>query len=430
MNKKILTNGLIVGFALFSTFFGAGNLIFPPSIGLLSGDKWIMGALGLFCSGILLPVIAVIAVNNSGGNIRNLLDPISSWFYDLFYLIMVLLLANGSTLPKLAATTHEMGIKALTDKIPMQVTIVVFFIIIFLLTINQKSVVEKLGKYLTPLLLFCLVIIVIAAIIFPVGTPVKTDIQKPFVDAVITGYNTGDLTLGLMCSGLFFAALKDAGLKGKDFNKGVYITALVAITGLTIVYIGLLYLGATGHELVNKDMSMATMLIVLVEQLLGKIGSGILAIVVILACITTGVGIATIGAGFISEITKGKISYKVWLIISCVIAGFLGILGVNKIVYYAGFMFCIIYPICIVVTFLGLIKPYLKNDGPFKGGVLVAAIFSIMDTFVMFGFNIPIFKSIISKMPFSNLGFSWVIPSLIGMIIGSFIVKNRTPEIR
>lgn len=429
MDSKVIKKGIVVGFALFSTFFGAGNLIFPPGIGFASGTAWMSGSFGLFCSGILLPVIAVIAVNNSGGNVKNVLNPVAPWFYNFFYLIMVLMLAMTSTMPKLAATTHEMGIRALTDKVPMPVTIFIFFVFIFFIAKDVNSVVDKIGKYLTPALLIALLIIVAAAVIKPIGTPIPTEIKKPFVDALITGYNTGDLTLGLMCAALFFNALRDGEIKKEQINMGIYITALVAIIGLTVIYIGLLYLGATGHEFVTSDMSMATMLIVLVEQLLGKAGSGVLAIIVILACLTTGIGIATIAGEFVEEFTKGKIKYSAWLIVVCIVGGALGILGVNRIVGYASFMFAVIYPICIVITFLGLIKKFLPNDGPFKGGVLMAALFSLMETLVNGGLDIPVFKMILSKMPLSEYGFAWLVPSIVGMIIGLFIVKTKVSDV-
>lgn len=430
MNNKIIKKGIIVGFALFSTFFGAGNLIFPPSIGFLSGEKWFLGILGLFCSGILLPVIAVIAVNNSGGNIKNILNPVSSWFYNLFYLIMILMLAMTSTMPKLGATTHEMGIAALTDKIPMPITVIIFFIIVYFVSKDASSVVTKLGKYLTPTLLVALLIIVTTAIVKPLGEPIDTNIQRPFVDALISGYNTGDLTLGLMCASLFFNALRDGELKENEINKGIYITAFVAILGLTTIYGGLLYLGATGHEYINNDISMATMLIILVEKLLGRVGSGILAVIVMLACLTTGVGIATIAGEFVEEITKGKIKYKNWIIVVCLVGSVLGILGVNKIVAYASFMFSVIYPVCIVITFLGLIKPILSNDGPFKGGVLLAAIFSIIETLEHMGVKISIFETILNKMPLSEYGFSWLVPSIIGMILGHILIKTKVSDVK
>lgn len=384
---------------------------------------------GVICSGILLPVIAVIAVNNSGGDVKNILNPVTPWFYNFFYLIMVLILATTSTMPKLAATTHEMGVRALTDKVPMPVTILIFFLIIFFISKDASSVVDKIGKYLTPVLLVALLIIVAAAVITPIGAPVPTGIEKPFVGALITGYNTGDLTLGLMCASLFFNALRDGEIKKSQINAGIYITALVAIIGLTIIYVGVLYLGATGNEYVTTDMSMATMLIILVEQLLGKIGSGVLAIIVMLACITTGVGIATIGAEFVEEFTKGRIKYTTWLVVVCILGGCLGILGVNRIVGYASFMFAVIYPICIVLTFLGLIKKFLPNDGPFKGGVLMAFLFSLMETLVNAGLNISIFKIILSKMPLAEYGFSWLVPSIVGMIIGAFIIKTKVPDV-
>ena len=429
MDNKVVKKGIIVGFALFSTFFGAGNLIFPPEIGFVSGTAWISGSFGLFCSGILLPVVAVIAVNNSGGNIKNVLNPVASWFYDVFYLVMILMLAMTSTMPKLAATTHEMGVRALTDKVPMPLTIFIFFVIVFFIAKDANSVVDKIGKYLTPALLIALLAIVVAAVIKPIGTPISTEIKKPFVDALITGYNTGDLTLGLMCAALFFNALRDGEIKKEQINLGIYITAIVAIVGLTIIYTGLLYLGATGHEFISSDMSMATMLIVLVEQLLGKAGSGVLAIIVILACLTTGIGIATIAGEFVQEFTKGRIKYSVWLIVVCIVGGILGILGVNQIVKYASFMFAVVYPVCIVITFLGLIKKLLPNDGPFKGGVLMAFIFSLMATIVNGGADIAMFKSVLGMMPLNEYDFAWLVPSIIGMIVGAFVIKTKVPDV-
>ena len=429
MNGKIFRKGTIVGFALFSTFFGAGNLIFPPGIGIASGTQWLSGAIGLFVSGILLPVIAVIAVNNSGGNIKNVLNPVSSWFYNLFYIAMIMGLAMTSTMPKLAATTHEMGIKALTSAVPMPVTVGIFFVVVFLLAKNSNDVVNKLGKYLTPALLIALLVIVAAAVIKPLGTPAVTGIERPFIDALMTGYNTGDLTLGLMCASLFFNALRDGELKENEINKGIYVTALVAIAGLTIIYTGLLYLGATGTVYTSPDMSMATVLIVLVEQLLGKAGSGVLAVIVILACLTTGIGIATIAGEFVEELTKGKIKYTAWLIVVCIVGGALGVLGVNRIVGYASFMFMVIYPVCIVITFLGLVKPFLPNDGPFKGGVLMAFIFSFMETLLSTGVEVSIFRTTINMMPLKDYGFAWFVPAVIGAVVGTFIVKTKVPDV-
>lgn len=425
MKKKVLLQGIIVGFALFSTFFGAGNLIFPPQIGVDSGQAWWLSSIGLFLSGILLPVIAVIAVQNSGENMRAVLDPVAPWFYTLFNGMMILMLAMTSTMPKLSATTHEMGIMALTDKIPLPVTVVTFFIIVYILTSDAKSVVDKLGKYLTPALIVALLIIVVATIVNPIGTPVATGIKKPFVDAFITGYNTGDLTLGILCANLFFNALKEKGLTKEERKQGIYVTAITAILGLTIIYIGLLYLGATGQAFAQEDMSMATLLIILVEQLLGKFGAIVLAVIVMLACITTGVGIATIAGEFISEATKGKIRYKQALIIVCIVGSFLGVLGVNRIVGYASFMFAVIYPVCIVLTFLGLIRPFFNNDGAFKGGVFMAAFISFFDTLGNMGIGKDAISSVLGYMPWAELGFSWLLPSIVGIIVGSVLYKKK-----
>lgn len=76
-NKKKVRDSLIFGFALFAVFFGAGNLIFPPSIGLVSGSDWPVALVGFILTGIVLPILGVVAVLNSKGKFEELTRPIS-----------------------------------------------------------------------------------------------------------------------------------------------------------------------------------------------------------------------------------------------------------------------------------------------------------------------------------------------------------------
>ena len=116
--KSFWKDTVIVGLALFSTMFGAGNLIFPPQIGLFSGQEWFLGAMGLLLGGIVLPVMALWAVNNVGEGSEDLMGHVSPWCYNAFYLVSCTLIAMGSTLPKSAATTYEIGIQPLFPQVP------------------------------------------------------------------------------------------------------------------------------------------------------------------------------------------------------------------------------------------------------------------------------------------------------------------------
>ena len=212
MKKNHITrDSIIVGLALLSTMFGAGNLIFPPQIGLADGTQWGWGALGIVLTGVILPVLAFWGVNNVGTDVKCLMGHVHPKFYDIYYLFGCILVGTGSTLPRNGATTHEMGVLAIFPNVPSWVTMIVFFALVFFFGCDKGKVVDKLGKYLTPLLLILLAIVLVKGVISPIGTPQDTGISKPLPSAMLTGYLTGDLTVGLMCANIFIGGILDKG---------------------------------------------------------------------------------------------------------------------------------------------------------------------------------------------------------------------------
>ena len=171
-------DSVVVGLALFSTMFGAGNLIFPPQIGLSTGTQWLLGAIGILITGVILPVTAFWAVNNVG-DVKTLMGHVHPRFYDWFYVIGCILVGMGSTLPRSGATTHELAIQPLFPNVPIWVTMVVFFALVLFFAFDKNSVVDKLGKYLTPLLLIMLAIVLIKGVVSPIGVPQEVDNPNP-----------------------------------------------------------------------------------------------------------------------------------------------------------------------------------------------------------------------------------------------------------
>ena len=169
--NHIVRDSIIVGLALFSTMFGAGNLIFPPQIGLADGTQWGWGALGIVLTGVILPVLAFWGVNNVGTDVKCLMGHVHPKFYDIFYLIGCILVGMGSTLPRNGATTHEMGVMSIFPDAPSWLTMIIFFALVFFFGCDKGKVVDKLGKYLTPLLLILLAIVLVKGVISPIGTP-------------------------------------------------------------------------------------------------------------------------------------------------------------------------------------------------------------------------------------------------------------------
>lgn len=427
MNKKnFWKDTIIVGLALFSTMFGAGNLIFPPQIGLFSGDQWVLGVLGLLLGGIILPVLALWAVNNVGDKAQDLMGHVSPWFYNAYYLIGCSFIAMGSTLPRSAATTHEMAIQPLFPNVPIWITVIVFFVLVYFFACDPNSVIDKLGKYMTPILVVLLAIVLIKGVISPLGTPVDTGIGGgAFGDAILTAYNTGDLTVGIMFASVILLDLRRRGYNGKECKKGGFMAGVVSIVVLFAVYGTLTYIGACASGVYPQDTAQTALLSGIIQDIMGPVGMACLGGAVALACLTTAVGIGTTCVGFFYDFFKKKIPYKVLMLIACLIGIFMGITGVQNIVNYVTPIFLVVYPALIVNTVLGLLNKFLPNDGFYKGGVLMAAVVSLGDAVLSVNPNIGWLQSFMDLFPFSGLGFAWVVPTIIGMVVGAIICRGK-----
>ena len=270
--KSFWKDTVIVGLALFSTMFGAGNLIFPPQIGLFSGQEWFLGAMGLLLGGIVLPVMALWAVNNVGEGSEDLMGHVSPWCYNAFYLVSCTLIAMGSTLPKSAATTYEIGIQPLFPQVPNWAVIIVFFVLVYFFACDRESVIDKLGKYMTPILLVLLAIVLIKGVVTPVGEPVDTGIGNPFGDAMLTAYNTGDLTVGIMFASVILGDLRRRGYDGKESRRGGFMAGIVCIIALFAVYGTLTYIGATASGIYAQDTAQTALLSGVIRQIMGTAG--------------------------------------------------------------------------------------------------------------------------------------------------------------
>lgn len=427
MNKKnFWKDTIIVGLALFSTMFGAGNLIFPPQIGLFSGDQWMWGVLGLLLGGIVLPVLALWAVNNVGDKAQDLMGHVSPWFYNAYYLIGCSFIAMGSTLPRSAATTHEMAIQPLFPNVPIWITVIVFFVLVYFFACDPNSVIDKLGKYMTPILVVLLAIVLIKGVISPLGTPVDTGIGGgAFGDAILTAYNTGDLTVGIMFASVILLDLRRRGYNGKECKKGGFMAGVVSIVVLFAVYGTLTYIGACASGVYPQDTPQTALLSGIIQSIMGPVGMACLGGAVALACLTTAVGIGTTCVGFFYDFFKRKIPYKVLVLIACIIGIFMGITGVQNIVNYVTPIFLVVYPALIVNTVLGLLNKYLPNDGFYKGGVLMAVVVSLGDAVLSVNPNIGWLRNFMDLFPFSGLGFAWVVPTIIGMVVGAIICRGK-----
>lgn len=417
MSRRV-AHTFILGFALFALYFGAGNLIFPPSIGLESGSAWISSLLGFSITGIVLPLLAVFAILQADGKFENLTNPISPWFYSVFNLLLMVGIGVFVTIPRMAATTHELGVGALFPSVPSIVTIIAFFVITFFFAKDETNVIDRIGRYLTPVMVALLLFIVGKGILSPLGTPTDTGITQAFSKAFVNAYQTGDVITGILCAPIFILAIRHYGYKGKEAKNIALKSIVIAGAGLLIVYGGLLYISAGATALFPAGMESTTLVKELISRLLGGGGAVALAVVIALACLTSTIGVVAVIAEFLTKLARARIAYTAWVAIICVISASIATMGVGKIVDYTMWIFTLLYPIAIVLVILGVFHKFISRAGIYRGAILMTFIVSALETLAGFGIWNTFIHTALGYLPLGTSGFAWLVPAVVGGMVG------------
>lgn len=429
--KRSTKDSLVIGFAMFAVFFGAGNLIFPPQIGLVSGAHVAAGIIGMTLTGILLPMLAVAAVGNMGDSLKSVTRHVNSWWHVLYMVLSLFIILFG-TIPRCGGVAYETGLMGIFPDLPpfsKWIFLILFFGISYYFASSRSSVIDKIGKYITPILLIALVAIVVMTFVNPLGHPSGEAVANPFSNALLTAYNTGDVGTGLVCAGIFIATIKGKGYTAdRDFKGVLFKTILVSFIILFIVYGGLCYLGSTGTQLFASDTDQTVLLVGLIRKLAGYGGIVVLSIAIIFACLTTAAGMIATGSDWIC-IAFPKLSFRIVSLVVTLIILLMASTGVNFVVKVSGPIFTFIYPMSIVMTILGVGKKFVPNDGAWKGAVYAATLFSFYDAFALARANGLIsiatdgLDRLIGAIPLAQYGFDWLIPAVIGSIVGAVIWK-------
>ena len=427
MDRKTIKDSLITGFAVFAIFFGAGNLIFPAAVGLSAGDQWPAAMLAMILCGVVLPFLALVAVANTGSSWSDLCKPVGTWDDKGVFFVATVGMVILSNLPRTAATTHEVAIAPLFPSCPVWVTSVIFFALVLFFAFDENNIIDRIGKYITPLMLVFLIIIVGKGLITPLGTPEPTGQEHVFKSAFVELYYTGDLFSGLFVSTIFLTDLARKGYETQEERKKMTVKAVwVAGIASVIVYSGLLIMGADAVKLFDQGIDRTTLLAEMVRMILGKFGTTALSASAALACLSTASGLVGISAAFLENMTKKKVNYRTWVIGLCIFGAAMACIGVENIISVAAPVFMLLYPSGLAITVLGLFKKYVPNDGAFKGAVIGAVIAGIIDCLDTLGVSAA--GEVMGYMPLASLGFGWILPSIIGFAIGWAVGKKETEK--
>lgn len=436
-NKNILRDSLVVGFAMFAIFFGAGNLIFPPQVGLVSGAKVFPAIVGITISGILFPMMAVAAVGNMGTTIEDIMRHVHPKLHVAYMIACIPAILFG-TMPRCGGVAYEIGLLGMFPELPSVskwIFLIVFFGAAYLVASNRAGFIDIIGKFITPILVITLLIIIGLTIVHPIGEPANGVVDHAFSNAFTTGINTGDVGTGIICAGIILTTLSNKGYRrGKEQKSQLFRVTVVAFILLTIIYGGLSYLGACGTEFFAPDTDNTVLLVGLVRRLAGYGSIVVLSVAIISATFTTAAGMIATTADWVVGLSKNRFPYKPTVLVLTIIILLVSSTGVNNVIAISGPLFVLVFPMGVVFTFLGCFKRIIPNDGVWKGAVwmsIIIGIYQAIQTAVGNGL-IPIdptgLNNLLAWVPLSELGFTWLVPSIVGGIVGGIIWKAMNKE--
>lgn len=419
MNKKT-KDYIIIGFAIFSLFFGSGNLIFPPRLGNMTGNQFYLGILGFCITGVFVPLLGLIACIKSHGNFEELSLKVGKNFSKIFSISLVLLIGPIVAIPRSADITFSLAIQPNFTHLKIIEFLIIFLLIIFLLVIRPSGIIETVGTYLTPILLLILLTLIIKGIISPVAGYSTINPVNSLPKAITEGYETMDTIASIIFASLIMGTIKAKGYKHHEKINVVLKSSFVAILGLCSVYGGLIYLGSRTGTM-GQHLSDSALLLYLAHSILGKAGAIAIELVLALGCISTSVGLLSASGEFFVRISNNKIKYNVSVIFMLIITGLIASVGLGKIISISTILLNIVYPVTMVIILLNLIKKFVNNDYVFKFCTYITLIISTIDV-------IPSLQKYIDYIPFTKAGFGWIVPFIIMFILSNYLIPKQSPN--
>ncbi|QAT41819.1 branched-chain amino acid transport system II carrier protein [Aminipila luticellarii] len=427
MNQKLsFTKLLSLSLMLFAMFFGAGNMIFPPMLGQLSGGNFLQSVAGFVATDAGLSILGIAAVVTVGTKLDDLVGLVGPKFSVFMGVLIYLLIGPLFALPRTGTVSFEMAAVPFIPANAPTFLISVFFTAIFfgvtyILSINPSKLVDIVGKVLTPILLLSIAVIFIACVIHPVGeigTATGDYTTIPFFRGMIEGYLALDGLAALAFAIVVINAVKDFGItESKSIVKYTLLAGVFAGVGLGVVYLALGFIGAQ-TSMAPLFENGSQLLSSVVFQLLGRGGNIILGLAVLMACLTTSIGLATSFADYFHTILP-KYSYKSILTVVCIFSFAISNVGLTTMIRITLPALVMIYPPAIALIVLSFFNRWIKNKSEaYALALLFAFIISVFDGLRTAGISLGGLSGLLSRLPLFDLGLGWILPAIVGCLIG------------
>ena len=417
---------LPIGLMLFASFFGAGNLIFPPALGQSAGVNFLPAAAGFCTTGVGIPLLGIIAIGLlRASNPEALALPVHPKFAKALIVVTVLTIGPFFAIPRTGAVSFDVGIlpfiSAENYDLGLALYSLFFFVVTYLLSVNPSKIVDWVGKILTPLLLISIAILVVQVFMHPMGEPQQAGgyyASMPYLKGFQEGYYTMDLLATMLFGTVVIDSIKMRGIsEGSVLTRTCIMAGIIAAVLLAAIYFSLTYTGATSVAVFGVSDNGAIALSSIANYYMGTAGNVVLCLMIFFACLTTSIGLTVSAGSYLEQVLKYKMQYQRIAAIICIFSFAVSNVGLTKIISLSVPVLCLLYPIVIVLVMMAFMP--VKRACVYRSTLAFTIVFAIIDGLNAAGVPMKtaeaLFKDVI---PFYSAGFGWFVPSIVGLVLG------------
>lgn len=433
MKQRVLVAG-----TLFGMFFGAGNLIFPVYLGQLAGSNAVPAMIGFILTAVGIPILGVAAIGNTHSDgLQSLASKVGRGYGYVFTVVLYLTIGPFFAIPRCATTSFETGIlPMLGEKVSETWSLLLFSLIFFLLvlffSLRPAKITVWIGKIINPLFLIFLAVLVVTALVHPsisigAAAPTKAYETGALFSGFIEGYGTMDAIAGLAFGIVVIDIIRSMGVEEDGaIAKDVLISGMLTGLLMAVIYVATIVIGAQSRGLFEVAENGGVALAQIAKHYLGAAGSVILALTITFACLKTSIGLVTSCSDTFVRMFPKALPYRAWAIIFTVFSFVISNIGLSKIIEYSLPVLMFLYPLAITLILLALSGKVFSHDRAVYVSVTVftaaAAIFDLMKTLpegIRSGLRLEQVVNGAEKiLPWFQLNLGWVLPALLGFLLG------------
>lgn len=356
MRAKYGLQVFVAGMAIFSMFFGGGNLTFPLWIGSETSSVF-LASLGFIVSGVLLPFFGIAITLMFNGDYEKCFETFGKTFGKILIFTLLLFWIPLGSGPRCHQLAYGAFCSQIDWKIPMWLYSAFYSVLVYAFTVSKKRVLDILGKVITPLLIFSLFFIIISAFV-SFGSEfanVENLNWNDLYPAFVAGYNTMDFIAAIFFASTVIALVKEK--QQEKFNiRFVAHSCLFAIVLLSIVYVGMISVGYVYEEILSTA-SKDQLLAVIGRSLFNEHAQFIIFIVITLSVLSTSMALTLVFSEYLRKtIFKEKVDSKICLLISIGVSFLMSIIGFEKLAVLISHGMSVLYPLLLLVTLVAFIK--------------------------------------------------------------------------